>query len=125
MSPCVRPIRCHLPSCKISLPAAHAASSITGSPCRRASGRIAARSHRIPIWCGQRIARVRGEQCEMQRRGAARHRARLRRTHGGGEFIFKGRSLRPHREPAREDHAPCGGGSGLAGFGQAERDVWG
>lgn len=70
-------------------------------------------------------AHARGEQCEMQRRGAARHRARLRRTHGGGEFIFKGRSLRPHREPAREDHAPCGGGSGLAGFGQAERDVWG
>ena len=69
MSPCGGRSRCQVPPNGISEPMAQAASSITGRPWARATGRIAARSQGMPIWCTQRIARVRGVIARGDRRG--------------------------------------------------------
>ena len=70
MSPWGSPICSQAPSLSTSLPAAQAASSISGRAWRRATSSSAARSQGMPIWCTHRMALVRGVIAPSTRAGS-------------------------------------------------------
>ena len=65
-------------------------------------------------------ADARSQERQVQRGGAARHRARVRRADGCRELLLEGRDLGPLRHPARQDGPPRGFDLALAEHGAGD-----